>query len=258
MGSLNPAITDWPAQRVWIIGASTGIGAAMALDLLARGTRVAASARNEQGLREVCAGRPNALVVPADVTRIDTLEAAYRAIVAAWGGVDLVVFMAGNYFPARAWELSPAKSRTQIDTNIIGVLDGLSIVLPDLIARGGGGVVIVSSVAGYRGLPNSLLYGATKAALINLAESLYIDLADRGVGVYLVNPGFVKTPLTADNSFEMPNLITPEEASTALLAGLERGEFEIHFPKAFTRKLKFARLLPYWLYFRLIKRSTGL
>jgi short-subunit dehydrogenase len=130
--------------------------------------------------------------------------------------------------------------------------------LPQMLRQGNGGIAICSSVAGYRGLPTSLVYGATKAALINLAETLYMDLAPRGIGVWIVNPGFVKTPLTDRNEFTMPALISAEEAASQIIAGLASGRFEIHFPKRFTRWLKLFRLLPYGLYFRLVRRLTGL
>ena len=131
-------------------------------------------------------------------------------------------------------------------------------MLPHLLAQRGGHLSLVSSVAGYRGLPKALAYGPTKAALINLAETLYLDLAPLGIGVSIVNPGFVRTPLTAGNEFHMPALITPEQAAREILAGLARGKFEIHFPKRFTRWLKLMRHLSYGAYFAAVRRSTGL
>ncbi len=131
-------------------------------------------------------------------------------------------------------------------------------VLPGLLAQGHGAIGIVASVAGYSGLPKALIYGASKAALINFTETLYFDLHPKGLGVYLVMPGFVKTPLTDRNEFAMPNLISADEAASEILAGLRAGDFEIHFPKAFTRKLKFLRLLPYRLYFALVRKATGM
>jgi short-subunit dehydrogenase len=255
---LNRPITAWEGQRVWIIGASTGIGAALARALLARGARVALSARSEANLRSVAADHANALVVPADVTDAARLAEVHAAIRAQWGEVDLVVFMAGNYFPVRAWELTADKARSLLDTNLLGVYYGLATVLPAFIARGAGGIAIVSSVAGYRGLPKSLVYGPSKAALTNLAETLYLDCQPKGLSVWVINPGFVKTPLTAGNDFEMPNLISAEEAADEIIAGFARGEFEIHFPKAFTRKLRFLRRLPYGMYFALVRKATGL
>lgn len=138
--------------------------------------------------------------------------------------------------------------------NYLGALYLLEALLPALLARGSGHISLVGSVAGYRGLPNSLAYGPTKAALINLAETLYLDLHPKGIGVSLVNPGFVKTPLTAGNAFDMPALISPEEAAQAMLQGWARGDFELHFPKRFTLWMKALRLLPNRLFFSLVGR----
>ena len=134
----------------------------------------------------------------------------------------------------------------------------LDAVLPAFIARGAGHISLISSVAGFRGLPKSLAYGPTKAALTNLAETLYLDLAPLGLGVSVVHPGFVQTPLTAQNRFEMPALITPDQAAAAMLSGWARGDFDIHYPKRFTRWMKLLRLLPYRAFFLAVRRFTGL
>jgi short-subunit dehydrogenase len=134
----------------------------------------------------------------------------------------------------------------------------LDVVLPSLLSQHRGHVSLVASVAGYRGLPQSLAYGPTKAALIHLAEALYLDLQSSGIGVSVVNPGFVETPLTAQNDFHMPALIQPQEAARQMLAGWAAGDFEIHYPRRFTRVLKFLRCLPYRLYFQAVRKATGL
>lgn len=256
--ALNKKITSWTNQRVWIIGASTGIGASLADALVQRGAKVALSARRAEPLQQMAAryGADKGLALPLDITKVETIAAAQEKIVAAWGGYDLVIFMAGDYKAMRAWNIDLAVARNMIDINLNGFLNGLSVVVPLLMKQAAGGVALVSSVAGYRGLPKSLIYGPTKAALINLAETLYLDLQPKGLGVYVINPGFVKTPLTDQNDFEMPHLITPEEAAASIIEGFEDGEFEIHFPKAFTRKLKFLRHLPYGMYFSAIRKST--
>ena len=256
----NPPIAAWRAKRCWIIGASTGIGAALADRLGDLGARVALSARRGELLEEKVArlGAGNALALPLDVRDPKALAAAADWIVAAWGGIDLVVFMAGDYRPMRAWELDLEAARTTIETNLTGCFNALAAVIPVLARQRAGTLALVSSVAGFRGLPKSLVYGPTKAALINLAETLYLDLSPKGVGVCVINPGFVKTPLTAGNDFRMPALISPEEAAREIVAGLERGAFEIHFPRRFTRWMKAMRLLPYRLYFPAIRRMTGL
>ena len=258
--SLNPKITDWSGKRVWIIGASTGIGAALADALHSRRAKVALSARSADKLAALVTkfGASRAMALPLDITKVETIAAAEQELVDAWGGYDLVVFMAGDYTAMRAWQLDLKIAQQMVDVNWGGCLNGLSVVIPRFMVAKAGGIALVSSVAGYRGLPKSLVYGPTKAALINLAETLYLDLKDKGLDIYVINPGFVKTPMTAGNDFEMPSLITPEEAALEIIKGLEAGEFEIHFPKGFTNKLKFLRHLPYSLYFSLIKKSTKL
>jgi short-subunit dehydrogenase len=255
---LNPPLPAWPACRVWIIGASTGIGAATAQALLAAGARVAISARSADKLQAVAGAHANALVEPLDFTKTDAVAAAAQRIRAQWNGLDLILIVAGTHQEVRAWELNEKDSRALLETNLHGVINTCTAVLPGLLAQGTGGIGIVASVAGYSGLPKALIYGASKAALVNFTETLYFDLHPKGLGVYLVMPGFVKTPLTDHNEFAMPNLISADEAAREIIAGLRAGEFEIHFPKAFTRKLKLLRMLPYRLYFALIRKATGL
>ena len=258
--SLNPKITDWSKKRVWIIGASTGIGAALATKLHALKAKVALSARSEDKLRHLVStlGASRAIALPLDITKVDTIKSAEEELVAAWGGYDLVIFMAGDYTAMRAWELDLKVAKQMVSINWEGFLNGLSIVIPRFMQQKSGGIALVSSVAGYRGLPKSLVYGPTKAALINLAETLYLDLKDKGLDVYVICPGFVKTPMTDKNDFDMPYLITPEEAADEIIKGFGKGEFEIHFPKTFTRMLKSLQLLPYSLYFPAVKKSTKL
>lgn len=254
---LNPPLPAWNDARVWIVGASTGIGAATARRLLALGARVALSARSEARLRQVAESAPDAsraAVEPLDVTDDASVGAAWRRVLARWGGIDLVLVVAGTHESIRAWELTGAKARALIDVNLLGAIGVVAAVVPQLLARGRGTIGIVSSVAGYRGLPRALVYGASKAALINFAEALWLDLAPRNVGVALVNPGFVKTPLTAQNDFEMPYLMEVEDAARLTIAGLAEGRFEVAYPAPFVRRLKLARLLPYRLYFALINR----
>lgn len=255
---LNPPLPPWPQARVWVIGASYGIGAATAEALLAAGARVALSARSRDKLEAVAGGRAGARIEPLDFTRGGDVAAAWDRIHAAWGGCDLVLVVAGTHREMRAWDLDAAAARDLLETNLHGPIATVAAVLPGLLAQRSGALGIVASVAGYGGLPKALVYGASKAALINFTETLHLDLRPRGIGVYLVNPGFVATPLTARNQFRMPHLVSAEDAARAILAGLAAGDFEIHFPRAFTRQLKFLRLLPYRLYFALVRRATGL
>ncbi|MEO5694915.1 MAG: SDR family NAD(P)-dependent oxidoreductase [Usitatibacter sp.] len=258
--ALNPPLGNWRDRRCWIIGASTGIGAALAEALAARGARVALSSRRREPLEALASrmGGGRAQVLPLDIRDAAALEQSAGSMVNLWGGIDLVVLMAGDYKPMRAWEIDLDDATTMIETNLTGAFNALAAVIPHMLRQGSGTIALVSSVAGYRGLPKSLVYGPTKAALINLAETMYLDLQPKGLGVCVVNPGFVKTPLTAQNDFKMPALIEPAEAASEIIAGLERGDFEIHFPRRFTGWLKFMRLLPYRLYFPAIRRMTGL
>ena len=256
--AMNPDLPAWPDCRVWIIGASTGIGAATARALLDAGARVALSARRADALADVAQDHTNATVVPLDFTDSVAVRKGWTTLVAQWGRVDLVLIVAGTHQEMRAWELDEAKAMALLKTNLHGVISACSVIVPALLAQGGGAIGIVGSVAGYRGLPKALIYGASKAAVINFTESLYLDLEPKGLGVYLISPGFVKTPLTDRNDFKMPALISAEEAADEILRGLRKGHFEIHFPRRFTRMLKLMQLLPYRWYFSLIHRSTGL
>ncbi|ANQ86474.1 short-chain dehydrogenase [Azoarcus olearius] len=254
---LNPPLTDWRGRRVWLVGASTGIGAALARALAARGAQLALSARHPDKLAEAAAACPDALLLPLDLSHENQFAAVHQRLLAQWGAIDVVMFVAGTYRPLRAWELDAAAVYETMAVNLTGTLCGVATVLPPMLARGAGSIVLVASVAGYRGLPRALLYGSSKAALINFAETLYLDLAPRGLGVYLVDPGFVATPLTAANDFRMPALIDADTAAREILTGMARGEFEIHFPKRFTRVMKALALLPRRCYFPLIRRITG-
>jgi NAD(P)-dependent dehydrogenase (short-subunit alcohol dehydrogenase family) len=255
---LNPPITDWAGKACWLVGASTGIGRATAEALHARGAKVAVSARNAAALADFERGFAGSLGLPVDATDRVAMRAAAGQVVERFGRLDLVVYCAGYYKPMRAtaFDLDEALRHDQV--NYVGALHLLDAVLPTLIAQRAGHLSLVSSVAGYRGLPNGLAYGPTKAALINLAETLYMDLQPKGVAVSLINPGFVETPLTAQNEFRMPALITPQQAAADILAGWAGGAFEIHFPKRFTLWLKTMKHLSDGLYFKAVRRATGL
>ena len=254
---MNAKITDWRGKRVWLLGASSGIGAALGQLLLARGARVAFSARHLERLDGLGSGAGNALLLPCDAADEATVRGACEQLLAAWGGVDLAIYLAGDYVPMRAWEIDPARARRMIDVNFTGAVSFAACVVPQLLRQGHGQIAFVASVAGYRGLPKSLIYGPTKAALINFAEALYLDLEPRGIGVRVINPGFVATMLTAQNDFAMPALLSPEAAAQATLHGFAGSAFEIDYPKRFTRVMKLLAHLPYWLYFPLIRRLTG-
>ena len=255
--AFNPALRDWRDRVVWLVGASSGIGRAVADALHAQGAIVYVSARNAQTLDEWVAQHPGSVALPLDVTQIEEVRAAAQQILARHP-LDLVLYCAGHYRALRATEFDLAEMLKHESINYVGALHVLDALLPALRAQRSGHISLVSSVAGFRGLPQGLAYGPTKAALINLAETLYLDLHELGLGVSVVNPGFVETQLTAKNQFRMPALITPEQAATEMLAGWAAGEFEIHYPRRFTRWLKLLRVLPYRCYFPLVRRFTGL
>jgi short-subunit dehydrogenase len=250
---LNPPLADWRGKTVWIVGASSGIGQATASALHGQGARVVVSARQASLLDDFVAKHPGSHALVLDATDRRAVQACAAQLL-AHAALDCVVYCAGHYRAMRADALDVADMERHVNVNYLGALYLLDAVLPALLARGMGHISLVGSVAGYRGLPNSLAYGPTKAALINLAETLYLDLHGRGVGVSLINPGFVQTPLTADNDFAMPALLTPQQAATAILKGWARGSFEIHFPKRFTLWLKALRMLPNRVFFQLVRR----
>jgi short-subunit dehydrogenase len=251
---LNTPIKDWRGRKVWIVGASSGIGEALSLLLIEKGAVLALSARRKELLENIVKGASGAhLVMPLDASSSEQLKAAHASILAAWGQVDVVIWLAGTYQAMRAEALNLEVIKQTIDANLTSAYNGLDAYLPHMIKSRAGTIALVSSVAGYRGLPKALVYGPTKAALINLAEVLYNDLQPFGISVFLVNPGFVKTPLTDQNDFKMPALISARQAAQEIMAGLAKSSFEIHFPKRFTRILKTLRLLPYRLYFAMIK-----
>ncbi len=255
---MNPKIKEWRGQRVWIIGASSGIGAETARKLLSCGAKLALSARNQEALEAVAINHSDALILPCDITDHNSVIRARDSILTQWGGIDLVLVVAGTYNKMRADDFDVVVANRMVDINLRGTLNCLDAILPTLLAQGEGGIGIVASVAGLSGLPQALIYGPTKAALINMCESLYLDLRPRGISVYLINPGFVATPLTANNEFTMPALISADTAAYELVRGIERGEFHIHFPKRFTNWLRLLRLLPYRWYFWTIHKVTGL
>ena len=250
-------MTDWRGKSVWLVGASSGIGRATAHALHGAGAKVFVSARNQQALAAFAAQHAGAVALPLDAGDAASVQAAAKTVLAA-GPLDLLFYCAGHYREMRATEFNLAEMLKHQEINYVGALYAIDAVLPHLLARKAGHISVVSSVAGYRGLPKSLAYGPTKAALINLAETLYLDLHDSHIGVSLICPGFVETGLTAQNQFTMPALLKPEQAAEEILRGWSRGKFEIHFPKRFTLWMKTLALLPSGLYFRVIRKFTGL
>lgn len=254
--ALNPRMQDWHGKRVWLLGASSGIGQALAVALHERGAELVVSARNTEALAQFAAQHTGAIALQLDVTDEWAVQSA-AAKVLALGALDCVVYCAGHYQAMQADRFNLSEMLRHNSVNYIGALNLLDAVLPGLLAQGHGHASLMGSVAGYRGLPQSLAYGPTKAALINLAETLYLDLRGRGIGVSLINPGFVDTPLTQQNQFSMPALISPAQAAQHILDDWARGRFEIHFPKRFTYGMKLLELLPYRLAFALTHKLTS-
>lgn len=259
-GRLNPALDDWRGRWVWIVGASSGIGLATAHALHARGARVVVSGRQAQALNAFAQTHSGCVASPLDATVPGSLRSAMQCVESHCGtqGLALVLYSAGHYRPQRATAFDLADMQRHLEVNYVGALHLLDAVLPHLLRQGYGHVSLVGSVAGYRGLPQSLAYGPTKAALHNLAENLFLDLHAHGLGVSIVNPGFVETPLTAGNRFHMPALLQPAQAAEFMLRGWARGNFEIHFPKRFTLWLRMLRCMPDAWYFAAVRRTTGL
>lgn len=249
-------IEQFVGKRVWVIGASSGIGEACVIALLAQGAKVALSSRRVERLNQIALNSDTnqTLVIPLDVTRNEQLKEGYKTILNAWGGIDLLLFVSGVYTPLRADNFDIQIAEKTIDANLLGPMRAVALVTPEMLKAHSGHIAIVGSVAGYSGLPKALAYGPSKAAIINFCENLYYDLLPTGVSVHMISPGFVATEATAQNDFEMPALISAEEAAQEILAGIQKGEFDIHFPKRFSRFLKFLRILPYPIYFWIVRR----
>lgn len=245
-------------KLAWITGASTGIGRALALRLARDGWRVAASARGAEMLASLAAEGGGAVrAFPLDVT-----DAAAAARVAAeiereLGPVDLAVVNAGTHAPTPADAFDAAVVRRLVEVNLLGAANTLAAAMPEMIRRRGGQIAVVASVAGYRGLPRAAAYSASKAGLIALAEALKFDLDRHGVKIQVINPGFVRTPLTDKNDFAMPFLMEVDDAVDRIMRGLAGNAFEIAFPRRFVWILRLLGLLPDRLYFPLVAKATG-
>lgn len=245
----------------WLTGASTGIGRALALRLARAGWVVAASARNLQELEKVAAAAGDLtgkiIPFPLDVQDSAAVKQTVAAIQQTCGAIDLAFLNAGTHLPGTVRDFNVADYRTLYNVNVMGVVECLGAVLPNFIARRQGHVAVVASVAGYGGLPLAAAYGGTKAALINMCEAWKVELEPYNIKLSLICPGFVKTPLTDLNKFKMPFLITADDAAERIFKRLFTREFEISFPRRFTFIMKALRLLPYSIYFALMRGGVG-
>jgi len=241
-------------RKIWITGASSGIGKALSEKFASEGWKVAVSARRKEIL-DIMANNENISSYPLDVTSQEQVNNISSKIIDDFGGLDLCVFSSGTYDPKLEQEINIKQNKFVMETNFFGVLYCIKSVEKYFKNIKKGHISIVSSVAAYRGLPNSSGYGPSKAALTNLAESLYFDFKKYYVRISLISPGFIKTPLTDKNEFPMPFIKTPEFAAEKIFNGLTKGKaFEIHFPKELTFLLKFLRVLPYRIYLFLIDK----
>ena len=233
-------------KTYWLIGASEGLGREIARGLVDEGAHVIISARNEERLNDLAAELKNIRVLPLDVT--DAL--GVRNAVETMGPIDGLIYNAGAYVPMRATEWDTDAALRIMDVNFNGAQRVLGAVVPRLLAQGRGDITLIGSLAGYRGLPAAIGYGASKAALISLAETMRFDLKGTGVTVRIVNPGFIKTRLTDQNDFNMPMLMTPETAASHVLRAMKRRKFRTDFPRPFSTLIKVLDLLPDWIVYR--------
>ena len=244
-------------KTIWITGASSGIGKSLALKFANEGWQVAASARREDLLNQLSESNQNISPFPLDVTSRENCEEIFEKIKNKFENIDICFFSTGTWDPKKEKEIDIDQMKKVMEVNFFGTLNCIKAVEMYFKEKKNGNISIVSSIAGYRGLPNSTGYGASKAALNNLAESLYFDFGRYNVRVSLISPGFIKTPMTDKNQFKMPFLKTPEFAAEKIYNGLINGSsFEIDFPKELTLILKFLKILPDGVYFKLIRKLT--
>ena len=238
-------------STVWITGGGSGIGKALALSFATDGWDVVISGRDQKRLQEVCDLSPQIRAVVCNISNEDAVLSAQPEI----GAIDLAVLNAGDYRPGPTHACSPNDHRKTFEVNYFGTLNCIQAVLPEM-RKHGGKMAIVGSLAGYIGLPNASAYGPSKAALISLCESLCAELQDSLVTLKLISPGFVKSTLTDRNDFEMPYLLSAEQAAIEIRRGLESDSFEITFPRPFVRRMKLLQMIPYRLYFYLARKMT--
>ena len=239
---------DFTGKRYWLVGASDGLGAALAHKLSAAGAHVIVSARSEDKLAAVAADLPNAgEAVTVDISDNDSVIQAARAV----GDIDGIVFLAGVYWPMKATEWDADKATAMMDINLTGLMRVLGQTVPAMVAKDAGHIVITGSLSGFRGLPGAIGYGASKAGGMYLAESMYADLKTTGVTVQVANPGFIKTRLTDKNEFKMPFLMTADEAAQYMMDHMASGKFKRSFPTLFSLLFRVSQFIPDWMYYRI-------
>ena len=242
-------MNDWQGKRYWLIGASEGLGAALAHKLNAAGVEVVVSARSEDRLKALVAELPGkASYVTVDVSDRASVEAAAEQV----GQIDGMIYLAGVYWPmkAQAWDAEQAEAMA--DINFTGAVRAVGAVIPQMVARDAGHIVITGSLSGFRGLPGAIGYAASKAGTMSLAESLYADLRKTGIRVQVANPGFIRTRLTDKNDFSMPFLMEPDQAAQEMFELMnDQGTFKRSFPRIFSWLFRLSQFMPDWMYYRL-------
>ena len=242
------------SKNIWITGASSGIGKALAIKFAREGWKVAASARRENLLKELNQENENIHPFPLDVTNIDQCKAVFENIIGKFKDIEISIFGTGIHDPESEKKFNLDKIRKIMEVNYFGTMNSINAVYDYYNNKKSGQISIISSVAGYRGLPAAGAYCASKSALTSFAETLQFEMKRKNVRVSLISPGFIKTPMTDQNDFPMPMIKSPEFAAEQIYIGLiKKKGFEIHFPKAFTYFLKFLRILPNSIYFKLVE-----
>jgi short-subunit dehydrogenase len=239
---------EWSNKRYWIVGASEGLGLALAKKMSEAGASLVLTARNEARLKEIAASLPNkAEVLPLDITNLAAVKKSAKIL----KNLDGFVFLAGAYWPMSAQEWDIGKVTKMVNVNLIGALHTLEVILPMFIEKNRGHLVFTGSLAGYRGLPAALGYGSSKAAIANLSETLRYDLKETSIKVQLINPGFIKTRLTDKNKFKMPQIMAPEDAAEKMFSNMNKNNFSSSFPAPFSWLFRVSRVLPDSIYFKL-------
>ncbi|WP_413720700.1 SDR family NAD(P)-dependent oxidoreductase [Silicimonas sp. MF1-12-2] len=243
---------DWKGKRYWIVGASAGLGRAVALEISKTGAEVILSARGKDDLETLAAECPGpARVVPVDIADAESVASAAREA----GAVDGLVFLAGVYWPMTSQEFDGEKAAAMLNINLTGAVRVLGHVVPRMIERGTGHIVLTGSLSGFRGLPGAVGYGASKAGIMSLAETMYADLKGSGIDVQLINPGFIRTRLTDKNDFNMPFIMEPGPAARIFVEHMQGDGFARNFPTLFSLFFRATQFLPDWLYYWLMKRG---
>jgi short-subunit dehydrogenase len=244
-------LRQWQGKRYWLIGASEGLGREVAFALSRAGAEVIISARSEDRLAELAAALPGkAQALPLDVSDV----AAVRKAADDLGAIDGMVYLAGLYWPMKAQDWDADKAEAMMDVNLMGAVRAVGAVLPGMIARDAGHIVLTGSLSGFRGLPGTVGYGTSKAGMMYMAEGMYADLRGSGVDVQLINPGFIKTRMTDKNEFTMPFIMEPEAAARIFFEHMNSDDFDRSFPMVFSWLFRLSRFFPEWLYHRIFRK----